>query len=125
MPYSHGVRFEPEVPFVNLRSRLTSTAHIKQLVIHHGPCEQWSRMPAFASPPVLRRGRAGALLDVSTRRLQNYEIFRKLARSFRVTRAETFDPQMDRWVVSLQGSGGYRDRTGDIQLAKLALSQLS
>jgi hypothetical protein len=33
MPYSHGVRFEPEVPFVNLRSRLTSTAHIKQLDI--------------------------------------------------------------------------------------------
>jgi hypothetical protein len=27
-------------------------------------------------------------------------------------------------IVSLR-SGGYRDRTGDIQLAKLALSQLS
>ena len=32
MPYSHGVRFEPEVPFVNLVST-TSTAHIKQLDI--------------------------------------------------------------------------------------------
>ena len=37
MPYSHGVRFEPEVPFVNLVST-TSTAHIKQLGLPR--CEQ-------------------------------------------------------------------------------------
>jgi hypothetical protein len=72
MPYSHGVRFEPEVPFVNLRSRLTSTAHIKQLDLDHCMTKA-----CLASPPVLRRGRAGALLDVSTRRLQNSSVVKK------------------------------------------------
>ena len=61
MPYSHGVRFEPEVPFVNLQELSVSTdihsAHqaARPLIVHEEP--------AFASPPVLRRGRAGALLD--------------------------------------------------------------
>jgi hypothetical protein len=72
MPYSHGVRFEPEVPFVNLRPRLTSTAHIKQLDLDHCVTKA-----CLASPPVLRRGRAGALLDVSTRRLQNSSVVKK------------------------------------------------
>ena len=76
MPYSHGVRFEPEVPFVNLRSRLTSTAHIKQLDSHRSTVSAGLRIS-----PGLEAGDALARYStVSTRRLQNSSVVKKLFR---------------------------------------------
>ena len=84
------------------RPRLTSTAHIKQLDISHCPCGLWPAMPAFASPPVLRRGRAGALLDgfySSSSKLWNFQ--RTCAVISRDARGSC-SILVDRSVVSLQ-----------------------
>ena len=74
------------------------------------------RHPALPHPQRVRTPAAPTglteLRDLFARRLQNYSIVKGLM-------------PVARRPAGLARSGGYRDRTGDIQLAKLALSQLS
>ena len=96
-------------------------AFARQAPYSHVVCSLKSEVPFVTShshpqrcritslPP---RASAGAATRFA-RRLQNYEFVRIL----RSRATASFGPVCP--------SGGYRDRTGDIQLAKLALSQLS
>ena len=94
VPYSHGVRFEPEVPLGNLRA------------LYQHP-QRTLRRPSRNFEAIFTR----LLLA-----LFSYQT------SIGRLRAKRSKPAVNSSKFS---SGGYRDRTGDIQLAKLALSQLS
>lgn len=124
MPYSHGVWFEPEVPFVNLRLS-TSTAHVSQLdgppVPRKDPAAGRSRFPLVLSQgsALKRRSTISLLVVFKTIGLSEITLQRPMAE---VENARRGGHEI---VDCFPRSGGYRDRTGDIQLAKLALSQLS
>jgi hypothetical protein len=96
---SHGVRFESEVPLGN-PGLSTSTARVVQF-----PVTQALSDGFFA------------------RRLRRFEVVKNLAD--RPVRAALRTRRVARTLRLSLRRGGYRDRTGDIQLAKLALSQLS